>query len=340
MDTLTNLASRLELARELLWAGTNDRVLRRAAERGDAVRIIPGVYLEAAVWNALGDEERYLLRIAAVAGTRRSSVVYSHYSAAALLGYPVIGSWPPQVHVIVGAGSGQRSSPSVARHVMSVREGELVEVGGFLMTSPLRTACDLARIASMATAVATLDRALAPMTSTNRNTEPLERVFGASSWAAPQGVPLKREEVLDALRRLGPVRGIRQAQFAATFADGASGSPGESLSRLQIHRLHLPTPELQVRVPNGPLHYWEVDFGWEAEALFGEFDGFGKYHRTEMTRGASPEQVVWIEKKREDAIRAATRRGMVRWSWEIARNLPALRQLLIQGGLRPRRAHR
>ena len=95
-----------------------------------------------------------------------------------------------------------------------------------------------------------------------------------------------------------------------------------------------------MRVPHGPDRYWDVDFGWEEEALFGEFDGFGKYHRTEMTKGASAEQVVWEEKKREDAIRAATRRGMVRWPWEVALNLPALRQLLIQGGLQPTRGQR
>lgn len=303
------------------------------------MRVIPGVYLEAALWSTLEDDERYLLRIAAVAGTRRSAVVYSHYSAAALLGYPVIGTWPIPVHLVVGAGSGHRSSPAVSRHVTSVRQDELMEVGGFVMTNPLRTVCDIARTAATATAVATVDRALAPVGSSNRNSEPLERVFG-DSVAGQRDAPLEREAILDAIRALGPVRGSRKALFVANFADGASGSPGESLSRLQIHRLHLPKPDLQVRVANGPVRYWEVDFGWEAEKLFGEFDGFGKYHRTSMTNGASPEHVVWVEKKREDAIRAATNYGMVRWPWAIARSLPALRQLLMGAGLRPERGHR
>lgn len=339
MNTLTPLASRLELSRELVWAGTDDRVLRRAAEHGHLVRVIPDVYVEAALWSTLADDERYLLRIAAVAGTRRSTVVYSHYSATAMLGYPMVGAWPTQVHLIVGAGSGHRSSPAVTRHVTSVREDELMTIGGFLMTNPLRTVCDIARAAASATAVATLDRALAPLGSSNQNSDPLARVFG-DSFTGQRHPPLVREEIVEAIRALGPVRGSRQALFVANFADGASGSPGESLSRLQIHRLHLPKPELQVRVTNGPTRYWEVDFGWPAERLFGEFDGFGKYHRTTMTRGASPEHVVWLEKKREDAIRAATKYGMVRWPWEIARSLPALRQLLVQAGLRPERRHR
>jgi hypothetical protein len=260
--TLTGAASGLEFARELLWVGANDRMLRRTAERGEAVRVLPGVYVDAAMWSTLDDDERYLLRIAAVAGTRRSPAVFSHYSAAALLGYPIIGTWPLQVHIIVGVGSGQRSSPAVTRHVASLRQDDIVEFGGLLMTNPLRTVCDIARVAPTATAVATLDRALAPVVTSNRNSEPIERVFGAWGRTASQTVSLERGAILDALNRLGAVRGIRQARFAATFADGASGSPGESLSRLQIHRLHLPKPELQVRVPNGQTHHWEVDFGW------------------------------------------------------------------------------
>ncbi|MEO7006106.1 MAG: hypothetical protein ABI065_03665, partial [Terrimesophilobacter sp.] len=242
MNSLVNVSSRLVLARELLWAGTDDRALRRAAERGHAVRIIPGVYLSVDLWNSLGDDERYLLRVVAVAGNARSSVICSHYSAAALQGYPIIGTWPTQVHIIVGSASGQRSSPVVTRHAVDVDEDELVECDGFLMTNPLRTVCDIARVASTATAVATLDRALAPPATTNRNVEPRATVFGAAADTTPSGPPLDRQEVLDALARLGPVRGVRQALFAAGFADGASGSPGESFSRLQVHRLHLPKP--------------------------------------------------------------------------------------------------
>jgi hypothetical protein len=166
------------------------------------------------------------------------------------------------------------------------------------MTSPLRAVCDVARVASSATAIAMLDRALAPLNSTNRDSEPLAKVFGMSPVTRTDRAPLEREELQDALGRLGAARGIRRALFAVNFADGASGSPGESLSRLQIHRLHMPKPELQVRVPRGSGRYWDVDFGWEEEALFGEFDGFGKYHRTQMTKGKPPEQVVWEEKKR------------------------------------------
>jgi hypothetical protein len=166
------------------------------------------------------------------------------------------------------------------------------------MTSPLRAVCDVARVASSATAIAMLDRALAPLNSTNRDSEPLAKVFGMSPVTRTDRAPLEREELQDALGRLGAARGIRRALFAVNFADGASGSPGESLSRLQIHRLHMPKPALQVRVPRGSGRYWDVDFGWEEEALFGEFDGFGKYHRIQMAKGKPPEQVVWEEKKR------------------------------------------
>ena len=309
---------RLNRVRDLLWAGADDRTLRRDAERGRATKILAGVYVATDLWRALSDDERYLLRIAAVAGTRRGQAVFSHYAAAALLGYPIIGVWPVQVHTIVGAGSGLRSTPTIARHAVDVREDELVEVNGYVLTSPLRTACDLAMVAPLTSAVTLLDRALA-----------------SPPAGAPHLPPVQREAVVESVLRLGTVGGTRRARFAAEFADARSESPGESLSRVQLHLLRMPKPELQVRVPKPWRGHWDVDFGWEEYALFGEFDGYLKYHREDMTRGQAPEDIVWAEKKREDAIRNATKRSMARWTWDIALSLPAFRRLLLEAGLRP-----
>ena len=309
---------RLNRVRDLLWAGSDDRTLRRDAERGRVTKVLAGVYIATELWRALSDDERYLLRIAAVAGTRRGQVVFSHHSAAALLGYPVIGAWPVQVHTVVGSRSGLRSTPAIARHAVDVREDELVEVDGYVLTSPLRTARDIALVAPLAGAVTLLDRALA---------SPPAR--------APHLPPVHREALLESLLRLGPARGTRRARFAAEFADAQAASPGESLSRVQLHRLRMPKPQLQVSVPKPTGGHWDVDFGWEEFALFGEFDGYFKYHREDMTRGQAPEDIVWAEKKREDAIRNTTKRSMTRWTWDIALSLPAFRRLLLEAGLRP-----
>jgi hypothetical protein len=70
-----------------------------------------------------------------------------------------------------------------------------------------------------------------------------------------------------------------------------------------------------------------ADFGWPQHGVAGEFDGFAKYGRSRRS-GRSPADVVFAEKRREDAMRTVLR-GFVRWVWdeiddfdEVSRRLP------------------
>ena len=121
--------------------------------------------------------------------------------------------------------------------------------------------------------------------------------------------------------------------WATRFADPRSGSPGESLSRVAIHRLRLPAPELQVRVEDVRGLAGVADFYWPDIRLVGEFDGVGKYLREGLTGGREPGEIVMAEKRREDRIRA-TGRGVARWGWDAARNPAKLRRILSERGLR------
>lgn len=80
-----------------------------------------------------------------------------------------------------------------------------------------------------------------------------------------------------------------------------------------LHRLGLPPSTLQLEVraegENG-----RADFAWEDAGLLGEFDGRVKYGRL-LRPGQDPGEVVWKEKRREDAFRDVGW-GMVRWIWE------------------------
>jgi hypothetical protein len=55
------------------------------------------------------------------------------------------------------------------------------------------------------------------------------------------------------------------------------------------------------------------DFGYPAERMLGEFDGRIKYGRL-LQPGQSAGDVVFEEKRREDAIRAAGWQ-VARWTW-------------------------
>jgi hypothetical protein len=91
-------------------------------------------------------------------------------------------------------------------------------------------------------------------------------------------------------------------------------SPGETPSRLAIHRAGLPAPELQYLVrTEGGVVLGQVDFWWDEFATAGEFDGRAKYGRL-LRPGQDPGDVAFAEKVREDALRADGRE-VVRWIW-------------------------
>lgn len=317
----------LELARDQSLLGLDGRALRRAAVTGQKRRLLRGVYAPSSLWDSADDDARYLLRIKAVVLTRRTQPVLSHYSAARVWGLPILGRWPSEVHIVT-PGSGTRGSRNgIVWHRSDLGDDEVVEVDGLLVTSRLRTMVDLARSTGFASAVATLDAGLR-----ERYTLPDGRRDRA----------ILKEELVEAVAALGTVRGCRPANVAAAFADGHSGSVGESASRASVHQAGLPAPLLQVHYPRPDGYDDIVDFMWEPQhhvrrrPLLGEFDGKIKYTRNQFMGGRSIEDVVFEEKVREDRLREPGR-DMARWLWEAALSPARLRAKLLAAGLRPER---
>ena len=141
-----------------------------------------------------------------------------------------------------------------------------------------------------------------------------------------------REKLAEGIAALGRSPGVARARYALDFSTHLAQSPGESVSRVQMHVLRFPKPELQFPVldRNGTL--WHSDFGWPAYRRLGEFDGFAKYTRGAYTQGKSIEEIVWAEKKREDLMRAVGY-GMARWLWGDALRATLLTGILLEAGL-------
>lgn len=320
LNTLDDSVMSIELFRteDLAREGSHGE-LRRRVQAGEVVRLTRGRYLSGAAWRALDVDARYRIRIRAFAETARTTQVFSHWSAAVLWGYPIVGDWPRQIHTTVGARSGQRSTDEVVRHVVNVTDEDVVEHEGLLVTTPLRTLCDLARLAPFVTGVAALDRAVA----------------APREGDATPSIHVPREALLERAASITGKRGVRRLRQAIDFADGRSGSAGETFSRVQIGRLRMPRPDLQVEVVDLEGRLWHSDFGWEEVRQLGEFDGLVKYTRNQFLRGRSVADVVIAEKLREDAMRAASGCGIVRWVYAVAANLPRFERLLRGAGLRP-----
>jgi hypothetical protein len=143
---------------------------------------------------------------------------------------------------------------------------------------------------------------------------------------------VSKDEARACLEALASSRGRLLATQAIEFGRGESGSPGESVSRIGIHTLGFAVPQLQVVHASPRGGYYETDFEWVEHHQIGEFDGVGKYVKAALLSNQDPGLVVHKEKLREDDLRAEGN-GVTRWGWPEARNLPALRAMLLSAGI-------
>lgn len=315
----------LHLTRDL--AGHDGRAQRRDRETGATERLRRGVYVASSIWSSADADARYLMRIHAAVLSRQARPVASHLSAARVWGLPILGTWPPEVHLQGGSAQTRSSKNWIVWHHDPLPDDDVTEVGGLLVTTRLRTLVDLARSQLFRSAVISLDAGI------------------QESFVGPDGRVLPAigiDEVMDRVLSLGSRRGTRRARQAVGFADARSGSVGESLSRTGFLLAGMPMPDLQV-VYQHAFGEDRVDFRWKRRfhvkrlPLLGEFDGEVKYTRGEFMGGRTIDEVVWAEKRREDRLRAHGRSTMVRWLWADALRPERLRALLLNAGLRPNR---
>jgi len=294
----------LLLRRDAVREGWSDDELARLARAGELTRLRRGAYVDGVLPDDAAARHRLLVR-ATLSGCRLPAVV-SHQSAAVLLGLPLWNVGLDRVHVTRRPPAWTGTSAALRVHVSRLRDDEIVEVDGIRVTGPVRTALDLARSAPFESAVVMLDAAIR---------------------AGSPARPLLQERLMDIVG----APGSRSAARAIAFADGRSGSVGESRSRVLLHRLGLPPTDLQfeVRGADGQL-VGRTDFVWEDARLVGEFDGRVKYGRL-LRSGQDPGDAVFEEKRREDAIRDEGW-GVVRWTWSDLGRGDGL-------GQRVRRAH-
>jgi hypothetical protein len=66
---------------------------------GTLVRLRPGAYLDAAAFDALRPEARHRLRVRAAGSALGARLAFSHLSAAAVHGLPLLFGEPDAVHV-------------------------------------------------------------------------------------------------------------------------------------------------------------------------------------------------------------------------------------------------
>lgn len=266
---------------------------------GGVERLWPGVYRRMILTDTRPQAERraadYRLRVLA-ASRRLRQPVFTSWSAAALLGLPIIGDWPQEVFVLSGRRSGARAGKVV--YVASRGEAPQVSIDGLTVTSVEYTLIQLARHARLGAAVVAADAALRDMPF-------LGQQLPLTTMAAVRGL---HEDLL-------PYHRSSRMLALLERATHLSGSPLETVSRLTVEELGFAAPLLQAHIPlqeSGGNAY--LDFLWD-EDIGAEADGDSKYVADDNS--AETRSRLVAEKKREDEIRRELR-AFTRWGWRDA----------------------
>lgn len=271
--------------------GMDPQKLPAAHKAGTLVRIRRGAYTIAD--RHLDPRQRHLAHIEAARELLKPDTVFSHVSAAVLLGLDV--PWnllTEQIHVTRGPSGGSRR-PKLITHTGPIPQDQWTVVEGLRVTTLARTAVDIARYVELRYSMPVLDHVL--------------------RWHGGPAMHAQLRQLCDRLRRRV---GIVRARKAIAFADGRAETGGESTSRVVLASLSLPRPELQYEVVDrrGDL-VARCDFAWPELRTVGEFDGKVKYREVAEREGLRPSEMVIKEKMREDTLRALGWE-VVRWTYD------------------------
>ncbi|WP_051423443.1 hypothetical protein [Arthrobacter sp. MA-N2] len=310
--------------------GSGDiRILSRRYAKGELVRVRRGVYLAKQYWLSLTPWERYARTTEAVA-LELPTAAFCYETAAHVWGLKLLGV-PSHVHLAVKSPSHAGAGKATTTAAMQARSGNtgLEDVRGYgifrhcyagspvhhrgLNVTPLlQTAVDVMARSSFAKAVILADHLVNPLHF--------------------KGISTVKADLHGAAKGLHSSSRQQQVARVIDFADAQSGSPGESLSRAQMHLLGFPGPELQLGFQDSDGFVGRADFFWRELRIIGEFDGGAKYLQDENLHGLSAREVVLAEKKREDRLRALGF-TVVRWDWPIAKDPAKLTRKLVEAGL-------
>lgn len=308
--SVSSLAPAPLRTRDVVRLGAGDRSLRRRAERGGLVRLVPGTYVERAHWEGLSEREQYVARCHAQLLDLPPRVVASHWSAAAVWGFPVRERWPTRLEAVDAARSRTNSSATLLRRPGPLRAADTTTWQGRRITRPARTAVDLALAEGFETGVLVFDHGL------------------------HAGLFTRDTLIALLLEREGSKR-FRAAEAAVAFASPDAEWPGESFSRMSIPAGGLTAPALQEEFSDDAGLIGRVDFWWADAGVVGEFDGEWKYSDERFLRGRSALEVIRDEKRRQARLELHPLvKRVVPWDFAMARRPEMLAARLLPAGVR------
>ena len=227
-------------------AGISRHRLRTLEQEALVRRVLKGVYVAAQVPDSLTLRTRALRLVVPPDAVVTDWTACWFYTGVLPAGQHVE---VPPLSVFRPAGHDRLRNTLCASGERGFAAGDLTHVAGVRITTPLRTAWDLARLSHRDRAIGALDALLR---------------LGSFT----------RGELVAGVERFKGMRGVIQLRALAPLADARSESPGESTLRLRwLDLTSLPPPTPQVPITVGDIEVYRVDLG-VPELRYGcEYDG-------------------------------------------------------------------
>lgn len=246
--------------------GVSRHELRAEVREGRVRKLFTNVYVPAGLPDTIE------ARAAALRLVISPHQVVCDRTAAWLHGVDVFGLTDkevlPPVELCALRGHAVAARSGVDGRTRDLHSGDVMEVDGLLVTTPLRTALDLACGLGRYRGLGALDQFM--------------RHHGVTTWE------LRRE-----LRRYFRRRGVVQARELIPLADPRAESLRESWVRLVLHEAGLPAAVPQFRVFYDATHHYRLDLAYPAHRVVVEYDG-EEFHDSEEQRTYDEKRRAWL----------------------------------------------
>ncbi|TNM46083.1 type IV toxin-antitoxin system AbiEi family antitoxin domain-containing protein [Nocardioides albidus] len=250
-------------------AGISARALKRLSASGQIRQILHGVYV------AVGVRDTIDLRARAARLVLPDHCVVCDVCAAWLHGIDLLDfaelDVVPDLDVVAVAGHQAPERKGVFGGKRTLQADDIMVIDGLRVTTPIRTACDVARLRGRLRAIACLD-----------------------AFRKEYGITI--EELRAMLPRYVAQRGVIQLRELIPLSTDRADSQPESWVRLIIHDEQLPMPEPQVWTLLPDLGWVRTENAYAHLRIAVEYDG-EEHHTSEEDREH--------DRKRRRALRAA-----------------------------------
>lgn len=163
------------------------------------------------------------------------------------------------IRVFLPAGRGRLRNELADSGERTFIPGDIMEIGGLRVTTPIRTAWDLGR-----------------NRWPERSLSAMDQLLRLESFT--------KEELVAGVERFKGARWVTTLRAMAELSDGRAESPPESVVRLRWIEAHLPTPVPQLEVRQDGQFLARLDLGNEELRYGAEYDG-AEWHSTEEQQG-------------------------------------------------------